>query len=513
MEKYRGLYYPLSQETSSTYAMVESCYRSHRESFRVLESVFSADFDIPPSVVRDSIKRILVGAIEDKRYRSEVGLVKLHNYNTLYSFFLYHSVMMYFLVLSALGVGNIKKSERVDVLFDAADHAYPRFYGLLYEKLINYRIGLFRTSNEKKLPHRIIGINKIFNAVSIKTKFYTKKISLLILKKQFYRWFLYKRLTGVVGLDIVKISLQLQKHIAMFSTDMNGVTAGVIISSFHNAYDPIRYYIYKTKIDSILLIENGIGRTNKGSLCNGECYTYSDWYFYLNKGTNKTDWGLKSSKNICAGSILLDEALDKYGNKRIYYDILFIEAFITFESMTLSPEDYILCLEYLARFSIEYPKVRIGYRVRKDKRESNVYKNQEQLEYVNRYDAIISNSNILVDYEHSEDSYEAILKSNIIMFYVSSMGIEALAMGKNIFSMNLDKRFPAYFTSGDSMAVLYDKNYNKFKDKILFLLDLNNKALIDVFYGRLRNKIVCQEVKLHDKICKIVSGILAINNK
>jgi hypothetical protein len=201
-------------------------------------------------------------------------------------------------------------------------------------------------------------------------------------------------------------------------------------------------------------------------------------------------------------------AANEYKDKNIEYDILFIEAFITFKTETLNPDDYILCLEYLAKFSIDHPSVRISYRVRKDKRNSEQHKTPNELKYIKLYDDIIKNSNIVMDVNDSVDSYEAMLKSKIIAFYASSMGMEALAIGKTIFSINIDKKFPAVFSDDDNMIEMHKRDYGEFESKLMYLLNPANKAIVEEFCAELKGKYSCQKSDMHNRVRSIVQNCI-----
>ena len=61
-----------------------------------------------------------------------------------------------------------------------------------------------------------------------------------------------------------------------------------------------------------------------------------------------------------------------------------------------------------------------------------------------------------------------------------------MVVGKKILSTNFCKRHPSYYTKHDSMAVLYERDYDRFEKKLLYLLDPNNKKEVDKFYSNLK---------------------------
>jgi len=129
---------------------------------------------------------------------------------------------------------------------------------------------------------------------------------------------------------------------------------------------------------------------------------------------------------------------------------------------------------------------------------------QRKKKFAKIYDSIIENSNIVLDEDLSNNSYDAVLKSNIVVFYSSSIGIEALGIGKNILSINFNKKHFCKLTEEDSIGMLYEKSYELFENKLLFLLDINNKKKIDTYYQKMKKLYINQKPDLIDRICNII---------
>jgi hypothetical protein len=479
---------------------INEFYNINKDCFNQLEDIFYEDFNIPKQIVQDNIKRILVNKIENtiigKINDLQGKVIDLYTYKTLNSFVLYYLGMSYFLFLSIFGA-KVKKDEKVDILFDMHS-TFDNYYDLFYKKLKRYKLALFICTPEKfPLKKLLKKVNKIFYITKWTSKYFLKSISLKIFKKQFFRYTKYHNLAKQMDFNIVKIALQLQKHIAMHTTEVNGISSNMFLSGLHNGYSPFRYYIYKKKFKYIFLIENGaIG--SKTNLCHGWCYTYSDYYIAFSKNISREYLEVKSTNIKYWGSLVLDQKL-KIKNENKVYDILFIEELFT----VLNPDDVTTSLKFLVDFSKKHKNFSIGYRVRSDKRNSecvNVY-----TELVNLYNSMINNTHIILDdNSKSSDAYEAVLKSNIIIFNCSSLGQEALAMNKKVLSINFDRKSAHPLSENDDMCILIDRDYSKFEQKLLYLLDKSNEKNITQFYKELKEKFTCQEPNLHDKICQII---------
>lgn len=482
---------------------INKYYEMNEDKFIILENIFFDDFSVPHYITRDYIKYILSLSVENDVKNQDKEFMYLHYYKQTKMFIFFIITMIYFLINSILG-SNRKKNTKTDILYE---YGYEHIYRIIFKKLNKFNVAVICFSNiENKINDLYQNVKNIFNTKSTRNTKFLKSTSWRIFKKQIFRYLSYDRLSRELEFDIVTLSLRILKHMAAFESDMNGISSKVLITANCNGYTSLRYYIYKKYINNLIIIENGINI--KSARCDGLWFIYSDYYIEMGK-SNKIDMGMNCKNIKPMGSLTLANNLYDIKSKNIkldiIYDIVFMEQYIIKNSDNFDTDYYIKILNYLAEFSNKYPQYKILYRARN----SRDFKHSVSVqEYVNKYDEIIKSSNIILDDKISSNSYESILKSKVVVFYASSIGVEALAMNKKVLCVNFNKKHFCKFTEEDSICMLYENSYDKFEEKLNYLLCNDNSGIVE-FYKKIKALNINQSDNIINDICKIVKKEIA----
>ncbi len=81
-------------------------------------------------------------------------------------------------------------------------------------------------------------------------------------------------------------------------------------------------------------------------------------------------------------------------------------------------------------------------------------------------------SGIVCSSNNIDNSYEAILCSEVVLFYRTTIGLEALAMDKAVLNLNYDKDMIP-MSQKDCCSVLTSSSYNEFENRLLSLLKVS----------------------------------------
>lgn len=477
---------------------INKYYESNSKNFDTIENIIYKDFEIPKGIIRDHIKYLLSVDIENDSKNFNKKFIYLHEYNKVKMFFYYFVAMFYFLYFSVFGLRK-KKEIKIDILFE---EGYESFYRIIYTKLKQFKLGVLNFGNRNKSNNFYDSSTQQFYTESLQN--FLKDISWKIFSKQFFKFFQYNKLSKDLDLNCVLLVLRIFKHIATFKTDLNGVNTKVLLSANSNAYTSLKYYIYKKQIKNILIIENGVV-VSKSARCDGEWFTYCDTFFGMGKN-NKENIGMVCSDFQYVGSVLLANSIYELDidNQKFdkEFDIVFMEQYIVEDTDTHKIDYYFTALNYLAIFSKKFPQYKIGYRVRASR---ELEKHESIQKYIEKYDKIINDSNIILDDKISKNSYESMLKSEIVIFYSSSIGVEALALDKKVLCVNFDKKHFCRFTEEESIGMLYEKNYDLFEAKLLYLLDGDFKEKI-TYFRNLKSQYIEQKENLIDDMVEYIKN-------
>lgn len=480
----------------TNYEKVENYYNINEKYFEYFEEKFYKDFDIPKDIIRDTIKGYLVQVICNQG--KLVQLTKKRN--MLFSIFLYPIVAIYFLYLSIFS----KKTEKlaVDVLYEEWNGVgvhFEKFYREIYSRLLPKKQMIFAVTKN------IDGSFK--NDIKIAQR-YTKNISergisQKIFKNSFANFFILLRFTIQARFDYISLYLRILRSMSKFETESKNLKVDFLITACDNGYNALRYYIYKKNgIKNIISIQNGARGDNHP--WGGDMYLYSDYYFSYGKEQTKNMRGLKAKEIIYSGSFPLYKLSKKYENTKEEYDVILIEQMATKDienSYKLSV--FMQIIENLKIFALKHKDLKIVYRVRKKR-------GLLEDEYFLSLDKLLKDSNIIFESQQSIDSYEAVMKSNVVLNYCSSLGFESIGMDKKVLTCNYDRL--DFLPTEDSPAVVLESGYEEFEKKLLYLLE-KDYCEVENIYNEFKLKYMNLDGNPVDKVVSIVENREDMNKK
>jgi len=459
---------------NSVYNRIEKFYKSNYIVFNKLEIEFERKYNIPKKIIKDTVKRILTETVDNGAKNH------LLSYNAFISFIIYYVTMGYFILLSFLGKRKLYEEKKYDVLLeDWTLNGFSEFYKRIYDALAHYKIDIFinaKVYHEQYYPQECdLVIEK-----SVHNHYYSSAQSQEIIYKDFTRFVFYHKLSKESKINIVNIALRLLRYISVYKTDTLNFKTKFLISAGDNYYNALRYYIYKENgIESIILIQNGY---RAGSISNngGDMYTYCDYYLGFGYKNIEIQEGMECNNKLAIGSLRLYDRVHKLNiKKEIKWDIVFIEQLALIKTASFNVDTYIQTVNLLCQFAKKYPQFKINYRVR-PKRMEHYAINKPMKSHIEDIDAKLKSVNIIIDEKISENSYEAILLSKVVVFFTSTMGIEALGLNKKVLNCNLDKQ-EFCLSINNEVGVLVENSYELFEEKLLYLLNNDNDKMKEYF--------------------------------
>ena len=480
------------------YYETKEWYSKNYNELSKIEEYMKNKFNISNKVTHDTICKMLI-------YNHHKTDSKHKKNNIFRSFIMYYSVVFFFLFLSIFGKkneGDIIKSDVSFDLWDTGNHIlYDELYNILNKK---YNILLLDFTKDNLIRGDVLNNSKSKKAFdkSEHNSFFGKKISFKIAKNLIFQFNSFYKISKKLDYNFIIILLRMIKQIAIYETNVSGIQSKVFISAHDNSFNPLKYYIYKKKINSIFLIQNGYRQGINTNCIHQDCFTYADYYIGFSDENIDLQKGQFQNK-LTWGSILIDQEKIRNKNHQKAYDILFVEQFILDCKYGVSEESYEKCIRLLCEFAKTHKKYKIGYRIRRTRTR---IENKTLLNNLNKYENLLSGANIIVDSNLKKTSYQAVLESDIIIHYASTLGVEALAFDKKVLALYSDGyEIPAAFSKNDEIGMLIGYDYTKFEKKLLYLLENDNKIITD-YYDDKRKIFMNQKDNLHEEICKLVES-------
>jgi hypothetical protein len=438
------------------YSNIEKFYKENSDIFTTLEVKMSDDFKISRHIFKDAIKRTLSEILEG----GPKSFLWVKKVSFKYKVF-YYSVMLFFLFNAIFGK-KIKKLISKKVVFDVWNiNGYNYFYKPILGLLKKSNVLLYITDQHnffKKVNFDTVKINS--------SKYsYDSHISKNIFKTQFASFGFYSDISKQLNINIIYIVLNIFRTIAMYNTHAKQINCYVLFSAADNYYNSLRYDIYKKNgIQNIALLQNGL-RTGKWANDAVDLYTYCDYYFGFGIEQINIQKGMVCANKIPIGSIKLDFMLDRYRNysKKENFDIVFLASYEEEDTPYVKVKTYEKIIDNLCLFKKNHPNLSVYYSDKKRGNKSikhNLMMNKMKLSGI-----ICSSSNI-------GNSYEAILCSEVALFYRTTIGLEALAMNKAVLNLNYDKDMIP-ISQKDRVLMLTSPSYNDFENRILSLLEVD----------------------------------------
>ena len=351
---------------------------------------------------------------------------------------------------------KIKIPNNTDLLLDLIGSNYEL---LLYKKIIDKykkdKVFIFvddkfhfnfkglKFLKPNKLLNSIIPINKIIKYIYLTNKIYklSKKVKLnlfyffikLILENYFYNYLFNE----------VKLKASL-------------------IHKHYNTNNIKHYYLRKHKIKSYAVQKNINSTISNGYYYDVDCMlSISENCKIENYNTYSR---IKEHKII--GSFFMQRLFDEIRESphELTFDILYLAGNglrpkLFYDSYADYANDYSLQLEWLKKFSIDFPNLKIGF-----KHHSN---NNDIFE-----EKILKFSNVFI-INKKINSYHLIDKSKFICSWASTMVVEAISMNKFAFFLNPGLRNKQFLSRIKNFELISVFNYDDFLKKFKYANDKN----------------------------------------
>lgn len=496
------------ESVENVFEAVEEFYKLHKVSFTEFEFFLEQDFKIPKDITGDAVKSYLGSAFNfGENYRTLQS-------QSLATHFIYILAILYFLLLSIFGRRNFKE-QKVDVLFENCfSSGIQDDYIGLYNNLGHHNLGVMQTSRIrgyslfkfwKSEDINIGGLSRnVFRTYAKYSGYYNSAISQRILFSLCKRYKSYVKLSNLMGLNFLQLALRISKSIAVYETDIGPLKAKVLISFDDNAYRSLRYYIYKQKINSIMVIQNGC-RMGFESNRLGDMYLYSDYYFGFGKKSIQIQSGMKSTNKLGVGSLRLFNVIsnNNYSSNSSYeYDVIFLEQLSESEVPAYSFITYRKCIELICKFAIDNPQYTVAYRTRISRRNLSFMGEKINTNAL-LIDGMLKGAGIYISDDMTKDSYLEVLRSKVVIFYTSTLGFEAIGMNKRVLNLNLDK-LSLGISNKNEIDALVDYDHNLFQEKLHYLLKSSDSKLSELLRCR-KMQFMNAEENIENVICSSVA--------
>lgn len=470
---------------------VNKLYENNNPALKRLIQIISLHLDIPCEILEDSVKRVLVEAI------NPLGKKKYLLYKSrLLDFFILLSSLGYFFFLSLIG-STAKRVCNYDILFEEwSESCHDNMYKGIY----------------RYFPNKIVKILLLGDNVSCTyMKSISTRRSFLFSRKAAWKLFilnvklLFKiiKLNNKSDLSLVRLSILMYRYILIYETDVLDIKSKILVSAADNNYNSLRYFIYKKNgIENILLIQNGV-RYGKYSDQSGDMFTYCDYYFGFGPKQISIQSGMKCENKISIGSVGLYNSLEECLNEDIEYDIVFVDGYTNCDNAFFSQESYKKVINNIVKFQNEFKQLKILFRLKPSQKKSNNI-------YIEKRNFILESAGVIMDRDISKNTYEAIMKSKLVVFYRTTVGLESLALGKRVLECNYDGS-SHYYCSKSGVGCLTDHDYVKFRDRVNELLSSNSKH-IDLYYEKLKGQYMSLNGNPNKIISNIISNVLKAEN-
>lgn len=477
----------------SHYDVVENFYTQNEEDFEKYFNILSPVINIPAEILKNTIKRVLVGSLTGKQKKY------IHKRDGIFDFVLSCMMLGYLFVLSFVGCTK-KEENNYDVLLEEwGGKAYDGFYKSLHKNISEFSVKIFSITNKKESISKKVSNEDI---LYVRNRYvFSKAAARKLFFIQVKYFFQILRLGKKSKINFVKLTLLIYRYILLYETDTININAKVLVSAGDNYYNGLRYYIYKKNgIENILLIQNGY-RDGKNSVSSGDMYSYSDYYFGFGVKSIESQPQMNTTYKIPIGSIRLYNAIKDYSDIKEEYDVVFVDGYANIKTDNYNVNTYRKIVENLVKFKKEMKDIKVLFRTNPGRVTTNDY-------YIVQRDLQLRESGIIFDDFISKNTYEAVSRSKVVLFYRTTVGLEALALNKKVLMCNYDKK-AHFYSDKEDIGCLVDASYKSFKEKVLGLLNDNSNE-VNLYYSNLKKDYMDlsedPSLSISNRVKEIING-------
>lgn len=418
-------------------------------------------YAIPDDVFERHCRRVI--CVSRLRY---FKVKKIFRRLTPLVFRFYYNLLKIFLLLFPRYNGE---SFRADVAFELwVSDGSPnyKFYENIHSLIQNKTTVAFVANNiSKKVLKKVFKPSLIFSRFRI-----DRRIVREVLKKE--KIFLPPNSSGIDSYFLWSAFL---RQYSIHLTQSRNLKVKTYITAGDNYLSPLRYWLMKQSgIKNIISLQNGL-RTN--CLDSGGAY-YNETDIYEVFGTRQQALlqrqGCRAQKWLPLGNIpTINKIKDlKFTNEG---PIVVIGHDFSYTIGSYNQNDFNQILEYIRRFSIEHKK-HIQYQARTGTQEER--RNYEK--------HLASDWSVFDD---STDCYSAVASASVCINYLSTLGTEAIGMGKRVLTFNF-YHDELLVDNEDGYGVVLGKDYNEFEQKLLVLLNDQSQKVLNYFDSLRRDRML-----------------------
>ena len=330
---------------------------------------------------------------------------------------------------------------------------YKKIHQLIKDKLsISFAVNSISSKKLKDFSQSFI----FFSRLRV-----NRKVVREVLKNEKYS--LPKNKTGIDSYFLWSLFL---RQYVIYSTQCRHLDIKVFVTAGDNYLSPLRYWLMKKSgIRLVISLQNGFRTDCIDS--GGAYYNETDVYevFSLKQKTLLEKQGCYARTWLTMGNILTLNNLDslKY---RVNGPILVIGHDFSYPIGSYNQDDFNQILEKVRQFSIKHKKS-VQYKARTGSKNERF-----------NFEKHLSSEWAIFD--SSTNSYEAVASASVCINYISTLGIEAVGMGKRVLTFNL---YNTDFMVGseDSLGTVLGNTYEEFERKLLYLLTSSDPQIEDYF--------------------------------
>jgi hypothetical protein len=417
-------------------------------------------YSIPADVFERHLQRILI--ISRKKYFKIKQTFKW--FSPLY-FRIYYFFIKLSLVLLPKHKGGDLKTDVAFELWCLDGLSNYRFYKKIHE-LIREKIKVAFVVNNisKKVLKSIFTPCVFFSDFKI-----NREVAREVLKKE-----KFTLPANESSIDSYFLWSAFLRQYAIYKTHSLHLNTKVFVTAGDNYLSPLRYWCMKQSgIKSIISIQNGFRTDCLDS--GGAYYNEADLYevFGNRQRSLLEKQGCRAQKWLPMGSVT---TINKLENLKLNHDgpIVVIGHDFSYTIGEYNKKDFNRILEHIRRFSIEHKK-QVLYKARTGTTEERA-----------NYEKYLASDWTVFD--TSTDSYEAVASASVCINYLSTLGSEAIGMGKRVLTFNTYHNDIAVPPT-DSYGVVLSWNYEEFNRKLMALLNSNSQD-IENYFSELKKEVM-----------------------
>jgi len=460
----------IDKKTDTILTDMDNIYEQNKIGFIEFENIINCLFDISNNVSKPAIKRMLLPSLLNS---TRINLIN-NKAGTIISsvclFFLSPFLIIYCLMCFFKKKVQKKKYDFAFDCWSSNREVNIRLFNIFYKNLfckLQFKNNVILTPYIFKKKDRLLenefGIDILSNDLLLHSK--KSRIILFNFLKYFYKII---TLSYKYNINFVLLFIKFLRQYLTAMLNIQGYDISFLISHGDNQYGPVTYDVYKKNgLKNLYLIQNGL----RAKVMLSSYFISCDKYFSLEKNFKNSNLKLFSPEGIkYTGSWALYDKILKYKDNEIKYDVVFLEQGGADSTSAINYRDnFFMALKMIAKFSNEFKNVTILYSYKPTIQDDGFHD-----KFIQKRDTILNNCKIIKS-KVNENSYHALSESNLVVYCSTTLGIEAISLGKKVLCCNFIG-LNHLLSNQDEIGVIINNDYSLFCKKLLHLLGDDNSV-------------------------------------